>query len=133
MISHLIRSSLVSVAIPVWMALNLFSVQAQSPLGALHGVTANPDGTVIPSAVVVVHRPGDSTDLTTISGFDGAFSVLNLKPGRYEVKAKQKGIAQPHGHRRCRRKTGSEGRSSAGREHAGASRCRPQPSRSEEV
>ena len=69
MISHLIRSSLVSVAIPVWMALNLFSVQAQSPLGALHGVTANPDGTVIPSAVVVVHGPGDSTDLTTISGF----------------------------------------------------------------
>src|SRR5580698_2445339 len=95
MISHLIRSSLVSVAIPVWMALNLFSVQAQSPLGALHGVTANPDGTVIPSAVVVVHGPGDSTDLTTISGFDGAFSVLNLKPGRYEVKANKKELHSP--------------------------------------
>jgi hypothetical protein len=95
MISHLIRSSLVSVAIPVWMALNLFSVQAQSPLGALHGVTANPDGTVIPSAVVMVHRPGDSTDLTTISGFDGAFSVLNLKPGRYEVKANKKELHSP--------------------------------------
>ncbi len=91
----MIRSSLVSVAIPVWMALNLFSVQAQSPLGALHGVTANPDGTVIPSAVVVVHRPGDSTDLTIISGFDGAFSVSNLKPGRYEVKANKKELHSP--------------------------------------
>jgi hypothetical protein len=95
MISHLIRSSLVSVAIPVWMALNLFSVQAQSPLGALHGVTANPDGTVIPSAVVVVHGPADSTDLTTISGFDGAFSVSNLKPGRYEVKANKNELQSP--------------------------------------
>jgi hypothetical protein len=95
MISHLIRSSLVSVAIPVWMALGLSSVQAQSPLGALHGVTANPDGTVIPSAVVVVHRPGDGADLTTISGFDGAFSVSNLKPGRYEVKANKKELHSP--------------------------------------
>ncbi len=86
------RQWLVSIAIPLGMALNLASVQAQSPLGALHGVTANTDGTAIPSAVVVVHGTADNTDLTVISGFDGAFSVPNLKVGRYEVKASKGGL-----------------------------------------
>jgi Putative beta-barrel porin-2, OmpL-like. bbp2/Carboxypeptidase regulatory-like domain len=87
MIRSLIRP-LVSLAIPICMALSLVSsVQAQSPLGTLHGVTANADGTPIASAVVVIRRNDDNTDRTVISGFDGAFSVSNLKPGRYEVKA----------------------------------------------
>src|SRR5271166_2479046 len=83
----MIRPSLVSIAIPLWMALNFVSVQAQSPLGTLHGVTVNADGTPIASTPVVMHRTDDNTDRTVISGFDGAFSVSNLKPGRYEVKA----------------------------------------------
>jgi hypothetical protein len=78
---------LVSIAIPLWMAVNLISVQAQSPMGTLHGVTVNVDGTPIASAPVVIHRVDDNTERTIISGFDGAFSVANLKPGRYEVKA----------------------------------------------
>jgi hypothetical protein len=81
------RPSLVSFAMPLWMALNLVSVQAQSPLGTLHGVTAKADGTPIASALVLIHRDDDNTDRSVISGFDGAFSVPNLKPGRYEVKA----------------------------------------------
>src|SRR5208337_4844398 len=83
----MIRPSLVSIAIPLWMALNLVSVQAQSPLGTLHGVTVNAEGTPVASAPVVIHRLDDNTDRTIVSGFDGAFSVSNLKPGRYEVKA----------------------------------------------
>jgi Putative beta-barrel porin-2, OmpL-like. bbp2/Carboxypeptidase regulatory-like domain len=69
------------------MALNLVSAQAQSPLGTLHGVTVNADGAPIASTPVVIHRVDDNTDRTIISGFDGAFSVANLKPGRYEVRA----------------------------------------------
>jgi hypothetical protein len=72
---------------PFWVALSLVSVQAQSPLGTLHGVTAQADGTPIASALVLIHRDDDNTDRSVISGFDGAFSVPNLKPGRYEVKA----------------------------------------------
>jgi hypothetical protein len=86
MIRPLIRP-LVSIAIPLWMALSIVSAQAQSPLGTLHGVTGKADGTPIPSALVFIHRDDDNTDRTVISGFDGAFSVSNLKPGRYEVKA----------------------------------------------
>jgi hypothetical protein len=69
------------------MALSLVSVQAQSLPGTLHGITAKADGTPIASAVVVIHRDDDNTDVTVISGFDGAFSAANLKAGRYEVKA----------------------------------------------
>jgi hypothetical protein len=69
------------------MAFNLVSVQAQSSLGTLHGVTASADGTPIASAPVVIRRTDDNTDRTIISGFDGAFSVSNLPPGRYELKA----------------------------------------------
>jgi hypothetical protein len=86
MIRPLIRP-LVSIAIPLWMALSIVSVHAQSPLGTLHGITAKADGTPIPSALVVIHRSDDNTDRSVISGFDGAFSVPNLNPGRYEVKA----------------------------------------------
>jgi hypothetical protein len=68
-------------------AVGLVSVQAQSPLGTLHGLTANADGSPLASVPVLIHRIGDHTDRTVISGFDGAFSVANLKPGQYEVKA----------------------------------------------
>ncbi len=94
MIKSLINS-LVSIAIPLWIAINLVSVQAQSPLGTLHGITANADGTPIASAPVVIHRTDDNTDRTIISGFDGAFSVSNLKPGRYEVKANKGELHSP--------------------------------------
>jgi hypothetical protein len=88
-------SRLVSIAIPLWMALSIVSVQAQSPLGTLHGVTAKADGTPIPSATVFIRRIDDNTDRTVISGFDGAFSVANLKPGRYEVKASRGELHSP--------------------------------------
>jgi hypothetical protein len=75
---------LVSIAL---LAVSLVSVQAQSPLGTLHGLTANADGSPLASVPVLLHRIGDNTDRTVISGFDGAFSVGNLKPGQYELKA----------------------------------------------
>jgi len=89
------RPSLVSVAIPLWMALNLVSLQAQSPFATLHGVTASTDGTPIASALVVIHRGDDNSDLTVVSGFDGAFSVSNLKPGRYEIKVSKGEMHSP--------------------------------------
>jgi hypothetical protein len=81
------RQWFVSIAIPLGLVLNLACVQAQESLGTLHGITANADGTVIPSAAVVIHPASDGNDVTAISGFDGAFSVSNLKPGQYSVKA----------------------------------------------
>jgi hypothetical protein len=45
------------------------------------------DGMPVASAPVVIHRTDDNTDRTILSGSDGAFSVSNLKPGRYQVMA----------------------------------------------
>jgi hypothetical protein len=84
-----------SVSIAVLVSVTLVSAQAQSPNATLHGVTANAEGEPVASAVVVVTRADDRTDLTVISGFDGAFSVSNLKAGRYEVKANKKELHSP--------------------------------------
>ena len=94
MIRQLIRP-LVPIAVPLLIALGLVSVQAESPFATLHGVTAKPDGTPIASARVLIRRIDDNTGLTVISGFDGAYSVPNLKPGRYEVKAIQGELQSP--------------------------------------
>src|SRR6202044_674315 len=80
------RNWLVSVAIPLGLALNLASVYAQSSTGALHGVTVK-DGTPLAEAQVVIHREDDNSDLTVTSGSGGAYTVSNLKPGQYAVKA----------------------------------------------
>jgi hypothetical protein len=77
------------------MAVSLVSLHAQPPLATLHGVTAKTDGTPIASAEVLIHGNDDNTDLTMISGSDGAFSVANLKPGRYEVKASRGELRSP--------------------------------------
>jgi hypothetical protein len=80
------RKWLVSVAIPLGLALNLASVYAQSSTGALHGVTVK-DGTPLAEAQVIIHREDDNSDLTVTSGSGGAYTVSNLKPGQYAVKA----------------------------------------------
>jgi len=87
--------SFVSIALPMWMAVTFGSLYAQSPLGTLHGVTAKTDGTPIASAEVVIRGNDENTGLTIISGSDGAFSIPNLKPGRYEVKASRGELHSP--------------------------------------
>jgi adhesin/invasin len=89
------RQWLVSIAIPLGMALNIASVHAQSPLGTLHGVTVKADGAPVAEAQVVIHRDDDNSDLTVTSGSDGAFAVSNLKPGRYAVKASKGEFQSP--------------------------------------
>src|ERR1700733_6176963 len=80
------RQRLVSIAIPLGMALNLAFVRAQSSSGALHGVTTK-NGTPLAEVQVVIHGEDDNSDVTVTSGLDGAFAVSNLKPGQYAVKA----------------------------------------------
>src|SRR5579863_10236412 len=80
------RHWLVSIAIPLGMALNLASAHAQTSSGTLHGITAK-DGTPLAEAQIVIHREDDNSDLTVTSGSDGAYTVSNLKPGQYAVKA----------------------------------------------
>jgi len=61
--------------------------------GALRGVTQDPDGRPLPQAHVTVHSVAERSDLTVVSGNDGAFSVASLNPGQYQVSAQADGFA----------------------------------------
>ena len=61
--------------------------------GSLRGVTRGPDGQPLPQTQVTVHSVADSSDLTVVSGGDGAFLVASLNPGQYQVSAKAEGFA----------------------------------------
>jgi hypothetical protein len=61
--------------------------------GALRGVTWDPDGQPFAHAQVTVHSIADGSDLTVVSGADGAFAIASLNPGQYQVSAKSEGFA----------------------------------------
>jgi len=61
--------------------------------GALRGVARDPDGGPLSQARVTVHSVADSSDVTVVSGIDGAFSVASLRPGPYQVSATAEGFS----------------------------------------
>ena len=64
---------------------------AQEP-GAVYGVTLRPDGIPLPKARVMVHCNSDNSDRAVVSGSDGAFVIVNLKPGSYQLIASKDGF-----------------------------------------
>ncbi|MGA2131506.1 MAG: TonB-dependent receptor [Bryobacteraceae bacterium] len=58
----------------------------------VHGVTLRPDGAPLAEAQVVIHSQRDNTDQSVVSGQDGAFVAVNLKPGRYQLIASKDGF-----------------------------------------
>lgn len=81
------KRALLDAAMPVCMILSLVSASAQSTLGALHGRTVKPDGTPVAEARVVIRPNYGNTVFNLTSSADGSFQVLDLKPGRYQLKA----------------------------------------------
>lgn len=71
----------------------LSAVPAQMPTGAIRGTVSDPQGAVIPHAVVTVVRKttGESRRVTTTA--DGNYAVENLMPGVYEVTVEFQGFA----------------------------------------
>jgi hypothetical protein len=54
------------------------------------------NGQPLPQALIIAHRAGMSTntDLTAVSGADGAFAFAGLDPGGYEISAMKNGFTQ---------------------------------------
>jgi len=82
----------VTVALPACLALNVVPAYAQLVVSAIHGVTLRPDGAPLPEAQVLIHNQNDSSDQSVVSGPDGAFAAVNLKPGRYTLIASKEGF-----------------------------------------
>jgi hypothetical protein len=59
--------------------------QAQSNAADLQGVVRDPSGAVISGATVTARNPGTNTTKTTTTGEDGAYLIVNLTPGDYDI------------------------------------------------
>jgi len=88
----MITRLLVTVALPACLALNVVPAYAQLVVSAIHGVTLRPDGAPLPEAQVLIHNQNDNSDQSVVSGPDGAFVAVNLKPGRYTLIASKEGF-----------------------------------------
>jgi hypothetical protein len=73
--------------------LNLRSANAGPPPGELRGITRSAQGVPLPGAQVLVHDVRDRTNLNIVSDSQGAYLVENLRPGRYELRAAEGGLA----------------------------------------
>ncbi len=88
----MITRLLVTVVLPACIALNIVPAYAQLMVSGIHGVTLRPDGVPLPEALVLIHNQNDNTDLSVVSGPDGAFAAVNLKPGQYTLIASKDGF-----------------------------------------
>ncbi|HME01003.1 MAG TPA: TonB-dependent receptor [Terriglobia bacterium] len=58
----------------------------------IQGITREPAGKPLAHAQVVLHSVAGNIDRTVISGDDGAFTVEDLSPGRYQLMASKDGF-----------------------------------------
>src|SRR5947207_4744665 len=59
--------------------------QAQSNASDLQGVVRDQSGAVVNGATVTARNPATNTSKTTTTNNDGAYLIVNLTPGDYEV------------------------------------------------
>jgi len=69
------------------------SVHAQSTFGSVLGTVQDVTQAVVPGATVTLHSEDDNSDRQVVSGPTGDYQFVNLKPGRYFVKACASGFA----------------------------------------
>jgi len=68
------------------------NVVAQAPTGTISGVVTDESGAVIPNATVTITNKATSATRTGTTNAEGAFSVVALTAGDYEVKVEMKGF-----------------------------------------
>src|SRR5580658_1077513 len=61
--------------------------------GRVHGVIQGADGSPVAGAQAVAHSTRENTDRASTSAADGSFTIDDLKPGHYQVKATKLGFA----------------------------------------
>src|SRR5262249_50300411 len=75
--------------------LTLFGVFAlgQTTSGTISGTTMDPQGQVVPGAIVRVKNLGTGASREVSSNSVGNYRIAGLQPGRYEVQVEAKGFA----------------------------------------
>jgi Carboxypeptidase regulatory-like domain len=68
--------------------------QAQSTFGSIRGAAQDDSGAVLPDTQLTLHSLDENTDRTVVTGPDGTFTLENVKPGRYSVRAHHEGFSE---------------------------------------
>lgn len=80
-----------------WMSLSLLGVisilQAQST-SSLHGIIADPQGAVVPTAVVALTSTATGASREVVSDNTGAYQFLQMMPGEYTLTVTKPGFAK---------------------------------------
>ena len=66
---------------------------AQSTFGSVRGVAQDDSGAVLPGAQIALHSLDENTDRQVKTEADGSFTIENVKPGRYSLRADISGFA----------------------------------------
>jgi Carboxypeptidase regulatory-like domain/TonB dependent receptor len=66
---------------------------AQVSTASINGVVTDPSGAAIPDATIVLRNVDTSVENTTVSNKAGVYSIFNITPGQYTVKATASGFS----------------------------------------
>lgn len=91
------RNLPVSTVLPLCMVFQLAALAlpafGQASSGRLSGVTQDSaSGKPVVEVQIIAHNVDKGMDRATTSGTDGAFTMVNLEPGRYHVAASKEGF-----------------------------------------
>jgi len=68
------------------------SILAQSDTSSISGTVTDTSGALVPNAQITVHNNATLADRTISSNENGAFTLTNLAPGDYSVRATKTGF-----------------------------------------
>src|SRR5258708_5605552 len=64
-------------------------IDAQSTFGSIVGTVQDQSQLVLPAASIQAKNLDDNSVYSAVAGNDGSFQLLNLKPGRYELRVQK--------------------------------------------
>ncbi|MEI9981040.1 MAG: carboxypeptidase-like regulatory domain-containing protein [Edaphobacter sp.] len=67
--------------------------EAQSTFGSVRGVVQDESGAALPDAQVTLHSVGENTDRSVTADSSGGFTIENVKPGEYLLRASRSGFS----------------------------------------
>jgi hypothetical protein len=76
----------------VFLLVSATSVLAQSDTSSISGTVTDTSGALVPNAQVTIHNNATLADRTISSNESGAFTLTNLAPGDYSVRATKSGF-----------------------------------------
>ncbi|HMH15437.1 MAG TPA: TonB-dependent receptor [Edaphobacter sp.] len=67
---------------------------AQSTFGSVRGIAQDGSGAVLPETQITLHSLDENIDRQTKADADGGFTIENVKPGKYSLRAAMSGFAE---------------------------------------